>query len=241
MVEFKPAARWWGWSRLVLQGVSLRGLPGLCFAKVLGSGQNGGFGVKPSATHQGLFLAFDDEAAALDVVLHNPQLAAYRQHALTWGVVGLRISSSRGAWSGHRLQPSVAPPTAGPVGVLTRASIKPLKAQAFWRLSPASEAALAAAPGCRVAMGLGEAPLLRQATFSLWRSTAEMEAFAHSGAHLQAARAAYGGGHFSETLFTRFVPLWGQGHWQGVDLSNWLGSCPDLGPALHRRALQRTP
>jgi len=230
MVDFKPSHPWWAWSRLVLQGLTLHGVQGLRFAKVLGSGQGGGFGVLPSATHQGLYLGFDDESAALMFVQHSPQLAAYQRHARAWAVVGLRASSSRGAWSGRALQTSTPAPTTGPVAVLTRASIKPLQARAFWRLSPAAEAALAAAPGCRLAMGLGEAPLLRQATFSLWDSTASMEAYARSGAHLQAIRAAYGGGHFSETMFTRFAPLWGQGHWQGVDLAAWLGDCAVGGP-----------
>jgi spheroidene monooxygenase len=229
MVDFKSSQRWWAWSRLVLQGVGLRSVPGLRFAKVLGSGQGGGFGVLPSATHQGLFLGFDDESAALQFVQQGHQLAAYRSHARACAVVGLRATSSRGAWSGRALQTSDTTPASGAVAVLTRASIKPLRARAFWRLSPAAEAALAAAPGCRLAMGLGEAPLLRQATFSLWESTASMEAYARSGAHLQAIRAAYAGGHFSETMFTRFAPLWGQGEWQGLDLAAWLGDCGDAG------------
>ncbi len=226
MVDFKASVRLWAWSRLVLQGWPLRGVQGLRLAKVLGSGQGGGFGAKPSATHQGLFLGFDDEAAALQFVQHSPLLTQYRSHARALGVVGLRASSSRGAWSGQVLQASAMAPTQGAVAVLTRASIKPFKAAAFWRQSPAAEASLARAPGCRLAMGLGEAPLLRQATFSIWDSTAAMENYARTGVHLQAIRAAYGGGHFSESMFTRLVPLWGQGQWQGLDLANWLGHCP---------------
>jgi len=64
-------------------------------------------------------------------------------------------------------------------------------------------------------MGLGEAPLLRQATFSLWRDQAAMDAYARSGAHLGAIRAAHGEGFFSESMFVRFVPLQICGVWQG--------------------------
>ena len=102
-----------------------------------------------------------------------------------------------------------------PVAALTRASIRPSRALAFWRHSPASEAALAGAPGCRLAVGLGEAPVLRQATFSLWSDTAAMDAYARSGAHQEAIRASYAGDYFSESMFVRFVPLAVSGQWQG--------------------------
>jgi spheroidene monooxygenase len=108
-----------------------------------------------------------------------------------------------------------APLSEVPIAAITRASIKPRHVRAFWRLSPPAEASLAQAEGCLLAAGLGEAPLLRQCTFSLWRNTEAMDAYARSGAHQQAIRAAYGGGYFSESMFVRFVPLLLQGSWQG--------------------------
>ena len=232
LVDFARAHRWWAWSRLVMQTWPLRAASGLRFAKVLGSGREGGFGVRPSGTHQGLFLGFDNEASAQHFVQSNPLMDAYRQRAHAMAVLALRASSSRGTWSGHTMQATVDAPAHGPVAVLTRASIKAGKARAFWRLSPAAEASLALAPGCTLAMGLGEAPLLRQATFSLWQSTAAMEAYAGSGAHLRAIRAAYGGGHFRESMFVRLAPLWGQGQWQGVDLAASLGAVPAVSQGL---------
>jgi spheroidene monooxygenase len=74
---------------------------------------------------------------------------------------------------------------------------------------------LQGAPGCLLAVGLGEAPILRQATFSLWESQAAMDAYARSGPHLQAIRAANAGGWFSESMFVRFLPLVVQGCWRG--------------------------
>ena len=101
------------------------------------------------------------------------------------------------------------------MAALTRASIRPSKLAAFWRHSPPSEASLAAAPGCTLAVGLGEAPLLRQCTFSVWESAAAMEAYARSGAHLQAIRSAYAGDFFSEAMFVRFALLELSGTWMG--------------------------
>ena len=41
----------WAWMRLVQGPGALKETPGLMFAKVMGSGHEGGFGLRPSATH----------------------------------------------------------------------------------------------------------------------------------------------------------------------------------------------
>ncbi|MFN9745898.1 MAG: spheroidene monooxygenase [Betaproteobacteria bacterium] len=188
--------------------------PGVRFARVLGSGRDGGFGLRPGLDHQGVFLMFDEVADALALVARSPLVAAYRSRAERCLVAVLQASSARGHWAGQGMRAIVPPPCAGqPVLALTRASIRPSRAWRFWRHSPPSEAALAAAPGCRLAVGLGEAPVLRQATLSLWDDTAAMNAYARQGAHQRAIESSYGEGYFSESMFVRFVPLLMQGHW----------------------------
>ena len=215
LTEFAPAQRLWGWGRLVLQRWPLRKVPGLLFSKVLGSGYEGGFGLRPSGSRQGLFLGFDSEQAAQAFVQTSPVLQAYRRHSRECCVAVLLATSCKGSWSGAALGVS-SPDCAGrPVASLTRASIKPSKLWAFWRLQPAAERSLHAAPGCELAVGLGEMPLLRQCTFSLWRDAAALDAYARSGAHLQAIQAAYAGHHFGESMFVRFAPLSVQGRWKG--------------------------
>jgi hypothetical protein len=216
LADIAPTARWWGWSRLVLQRWPLRGVPGLRFSKVLGSGHEGGFSVRPSRSRQGLFLVFGDEAQAREFLTASPVLAAYRAHAVELCTLLLRACSSKGSWSGAAMSVSAPAPVAGPVASLTRASIRPNRALRFWRQQPAAELALARAEGCLFATGVGEAPLLRQATFTLWADAGAMDSYARSGAHAEAIRAAYGGGFFSETMFVRFVPLELRGTWKGV-------------------------
>lgn len=215
LVEYPPWARAWGWLRLVLQRWPLRHEPGLRLVKVLGSGHEGGFGLRPSGSRQGLFLVFDDEAAARRFIDRSTLVAAYRRHARECCIALLRTTSSKGSWSGASLQPDGRLPPGEPMAALTRASIRPSRLAAFWRHSPPSEASLAAAPGCMLAVGLGEAPLLRQCTFSVWDSVAAMEAYARSGAHLQAIRSAYAGDFFSEAMFVRFAVLELHGDWKG--------------------------
>lgn len=215
LLELAPGALAWGWSRVVMGALPLRRIPGLVFAKALGSGHRGGFGLRPGLRRQGLFALFDGERHADAFLADSPLLQAYRTHASELCVAKLRATASRGTWSGQGMAVTAAPVATGPVAALTRASIRPHKALAFWRNSPPAEAALEQAQGCLLAMGLGEAPLLRQATFSVWESQAAMDAYARSGAHLAAIRAAYGQHHFSESMFVRFQLLQLSGCWKG--------------------------
>ena len=214
LIDVAPEAILWGLSRYVIGRFALQREPGLRFFKVLGCGHDAGFGLRPSGSHQGLFCLFDDDAAADRFLERSAVSAAYRAHARELFTVKLRAFSSRGSWSGRTMPLSVAAPEQGPIAALTRASIHPARAWRFWQKAPPAERDLAAAPGCLLAAGLGEAPLLRQATFSLWESVGHMDAYARSGAHLEAIKAAHQGGYFSESMFVRFVPYAARGSWK---------------------------
>jgi len=153
-----------------------------------------------------------------------------------WGLSDARSASLGEAWQQRlaaqgqgggsgEVTPEAMTDTASPMplAVLTRASIHPAKATAFWRHAPAAQASLDAAEGCQLAMGLGEAPLVRQCTFSLWRDEAAMSAYAREGAHQLASTAAWRQKFFSESLFVRMRVLRMAGQWQGRDFGNSLG------------------
>lgn len=225
LADYQPRHKAWGWLRLAQGPRELAKMPGLLFCKVMGSGQGGGFSLRPSATHQGLITAFEDAPSA-QAFLESEHLQSMRERSRQFWVGLMSIESARGAWDGQAWAPTpedVLPPQAStltasqrqpPLAVLTRASIRPAQALPFWRHAPSSQASLQSAPGCLLAIGLGEAPLLRQCTFSLWRNTASMQAYAQSGAHGRAAQAAWQKDYFSESLFMRMRLLSHEGHWQ---------------------------
>jgi hypothetical protein len=206
--------RLWGYARFVVQGFSMRCVPGLVMYKVMGSGDDGGFGLKPSRSRQALFCLFASETMA-DSFLASPVAKSYAKRSREFCTAKLRAFSCKGTWAGHSIEVTASTPTDGPIATLTRASIRPFSARRFWRMQPASELSLNSASGCLLATGVGEAPFFRQATFSLWASTAAMDAYARSGAHLAAIRAAYEGAFFSESMFARFVPCALTGSWRG--------------------------
>jgi hypothetical protein len=219
LVRLRASAVPWSLSRLVLGARALGEVPGLRFARVLGSGRGGGFGLAPGFDHQGLICFFDDESSARAFALDATAVHAYRDHARESLLALLRATSCRGSWSGASLAVTAAAQDNAPMAALTRASIRPRHAARFWQRAPATHDGIARAEGCRLAVGLGEAPLLRQATFSLWDNAQAMDAYARSGAHLAAIQGAYQHGWFSESMFVRFAPIEISGEWHGRTFS----------------------
>lgn len=219
LVRWAPEHLGWGLMRLPLAALKPPQRPGpdhgLLFQKFLGSGEDGGFQVKPSLDHQAWFGVFESKARADRFLTDSPMVQAYRERSQECLCLSLQAYQSRGSWSGFSMDPSADRPETGPVVSLTRASIRPVKAVDFWRQSPAAQTDLQQAEGCELAMGLGEMPLLRQATLSLWQQESSLIRYAQTGAHQRAIAAAYGRQFFSESMFTRFRLLQAQGHWKG--------------------------
>ena len=214
LADIDPEHRLWGYARFVIQRFFMRGVAGLVFLKVMGSGFEGGFSLRPSGSRQALFCLFADEASA-DRFLASHIAQAYAIRSREFCTAKLRAYSCRGTWAGRAIEVTASAPVSGPIATLTRASIKPMSALRFWRMQPASEVSLNQAQGCLLATGVGEAPFFRQATFSLWTGVDAMNAYARTGAHLAAIQAANAGGFFSESMFARFIPLALSGSWRG--------------------------
>ena len=214
LLDIRPSDRLWGYANFLVGKWLFRGVPGLLFCKVLGSGHGGGFGLKPSASRQARFCLFADDASA-DVFIASARVRDAASRCSEFLSAKLRAYSSKGSWSGTKIAVTATSPDDGPIVALTRASIRPSRAWRFWRMQPPSEQALQNATGCLLATGVGEAPFLRQATITLWQDTQSMDAYARSGAHLAAIRAAYEGNFFSESMFVRFCPSKVLGCWRG--------------------------
>ncbi|SMC42385.1 hypothetical protein [Polynucleobacter kasalickyi] len=215
LMGYRSDSIYWGLARFVVGKYKLRKIPGLEFFKILGSGKQGGFAVEPSFKHQGLFCVFQTEEFAKAFLNTSPIIESYQQHSNEFFSVLLKTYSNRGTWASTALTETVVAPSQGPIAAITRASIKPSKAFSFWQKAPPAELSLTSANGCLLAAGLGEAPYFRQATFTIWESTEQMNQYARTGAHLAAIKAAQTEGYFSESMFTRFIPINPKGVWRG--------------------------
>jgi hypothetical protein len=216
---FSGAARAWAFAQMGLARPRLARVPGLRFWKLVGSGRGGAFSLRPDWSRYGLVAAWASPAAADDFFGGSPLAGEYRDRADEVWTVRLAPTSARGAWSGANPFVPVAPsPAGGPVAVLTRATIRWRRLTAFWGAVPAAGRALDGAEGLVASIGIGEAPLVRQATFSLWESEACMRAYAYAAeGHREAVRRTREEDWYAEELFARFAPLASEGTWNGRD------------------------
>lgn len=195
------------------------------FWQLCGSGTDQGFTPKPNWGVWGILAVWADEATARQGIIDSPVWARWRKAAAEDWTVFLRPMSSRGAWSGVNPFLPGAPddtdvPDAAPLGLaaLTRATLRPARALRFWNRVPDISAAIGADPNVTFKIGIGEMPILHQATFSIWPDAAAMARFARgNGPHGAAIRAVREGNWFAEELYARFAVMGTAGTWGGGD------------------------
>ncbi|WP_344919549.1 spheroidene monooxygenase [Streptosporangium oxazolinicum] len=201
----------------------LRSTPGLVFWRLLGSGRGASTSMGADLRRWALLAVWRDERALDRFLGDSPVVERWRSEARESWQVRLVPVASRGRWDGvdpFGPLPSDTPgiDPGGPVAVLTRASIRPSRLVAFYRSVPGVDRLLAEQDGCLASVGVGEWPLARQGTFSLWRDAAAMRAFAHRGrAHRRVIGRTRAENWYSEELFARFSPYASEGTWDGAD------------------------
>ena len=204
--------------RMAFDRPLLRSTDGLRFWRLLGTARGRSMSWAADLRRWAMFALWEDEAALDTFLAGSPVSAFWRERAAELYTLRLAPVAARGRWGGAELPVVAADLGDGPVAVLTRASIRPARLVAFYRSVAAVDARLAAAPGLLASVGIGEWPLARQATFSLWRSPAELRAFAYDGgAHLAVVRRTRAERWYAEDLFARFRPLAIEGTWGGRD------------------------
>lgn len=208
--------------RMALDRRHLRRTPGLRFAKLLGTGDGRTFTPRDADPgHWGLLAVWDDAAAAARFAA-GPTSRAWSRIARERLAVTMTPLASRGEWSGLRPFGDPAPrrPLPGPVAAITRARLRLRRARRFWTAVPPVSADLRDRPGLRLAVGIGEAPVGLQGTFSLWDDASSLTDFAHRrSAHVEVVARTAAEGWYAEELFARFAVVSVDGTFAGRDPS----------------------
>jgi heme-degrading monooxygenase HmoA len=194
----------------------LRGPGAPRFAKLLGTGDGRTFTLRDADPRHWALLATWDDVAAADAFAKGPLHRSWTARATETLDVRLEPLASRGRWS--RQAPFGDPEprrTNGPVAAVTRARLNPATARTFWRAVPPVSADLAGPGAPALAIGIGEAPIGLQGTFSLWRSNADLVAFARRPAHAEVVARTPRERWYAEELFARFAVLQVRGTFEG--------------------------
>jgi len=197
---------------------------GCSFYKLLGSGKNGTFDLEPDWQQWGL-LACWDSRENFDAFYNRSFVSSWWKLLGTesWTMICQPLQS-HGSWDGK--EPFGKPDVSdinGPVAVLTRATIKLSRLKNFWANVDTVANIMTSAPGYISSFGIGEAPVYRQATFSVWESLEHVKAFAYkSPEHAEVIKKTRSEGWYSEELFARFKPIASFGTVNGKDPLNGL-------------------
>jgi hypothetical protein len=189
------------------------------FWKLLGCGKNGTFDIHPDHQQWGLMAVWENEVDFIDFKQHSLIAKWWRFFGEEQWSVLLEPTESHGKWSGKK--PFGDPKIRGHegmVGVLTRATIRPTKLKNFWKNVPKVSAIMGDAKGFITSVGIGEAPLMMQATFSVWESLEDVKTFAYKdAAHAEVIQLTRKEDWYSEELFARFKIIKSEGTLNGKD------------------------
>ncbi len=171
---------------------------------------------RPKLAEVGLLAAWRDDAD-LDRFLADAKLAGTFAEGWHVRMRPLRVVGAWRAMPGLPASPIEAEQDE-PVAVLTLGRVRRLRLLPFLRAAAAAEADLERRAGLIAATGLAHPPHL-VSTFSLWRSAAEMHAYAHraAGAHMRAVRRDRARSFHHESAFIRLRPYHSAGIWGTID------------------------
>ncbi len=218
--------QWWGFKQMGLAPRDLAKVPGLTFSKMLGSGNGNGFSIWPNFGVYGLLGVWDNEAVAQDFFEQSPLFQSFQAQSTEISIVYLKTAKVHGTWDGGTpFVENIPFKPEAPLAVLTRATIRSKYLWHFWRFVPGVSKAMwrEHQEGLVFSIGIGEVPLVQQATFSLWKNSELMQTYAYKGKfHSAVVKKTRELGWYKEELFARFHPFRVEGTWQGKFLKDAL-------------------
>ena len=192
---------------MALHRRALRRNKSIGFWKLLGTGKGETFTPSDAdPTRWGLLFTIDENA--LSEFEESKLIKHWNSKAIAKFEATLKPIAVHGKWSRQTpFKSEIAPiDWSGKVVAITRARIKWRKNLLFWRSVPPVTKSLKAAPGLISAIGIGEAPIGLQGTFSIWQDPKTISYFAYRAeAHKEVIAATARERWYAEEMFGRFA------------------------------------
>ena len=211
---WKIKARYIPWAilHMGLDRLALARRSDVKFWKLLGAGKGETFTPRDAdILRWGLLVVVDKDSE----IANSKMIKRWKKKSQSQFSAQLSPISVNGAWSKKSpfdQIPKVTNDWSGKVVAITRARIKWRKNVIFWNSVPPVTTSLHSSPGLISAIGIGEAPIGLQGTFSIWESGEAIKNFAYSGAaHKEAIKATHRHAWYAEEMFARFALIESRG------------------------------
>lgn len=221
LFRFEGAAhKWWAFAQMGRSRFLFNNVKGLTFYKMLGSGGGNGFSILPNFNVYAILCTWEDEASANDFFEKNDAFQDFLSKSNQNYTIFAKTATAHGLWENK--SPFVATTELDNtrlVAVLTRATIKLRYLPYFWKFVPRTSRSVYEQTGRLFSIGIGEVPIVQQATFSLWENPKKMMDYAYkSKYHSEVVQKTRALGWYKEELFARFHPYKSIGVWDGLDM-----------------------
>lgn len=173
------------------------------FWKLMGSGKNGAFDIKPDLSQWALLYTMNDASDFIPSFIK----VYFKFFRCDVKQFIMQPTEGFGLWDGKKIFGELPKQNEydGTIAVLTRATIRINRLQHFWKNVNAVANKMSSAPGFIISYGIGEVPWIKQATFSIWQNKSSMKAFAYNmQQHADVIKKTRREQWYKEEMFIRF-------------------------------------
>lgn len=200
--------KFWAFTQMQRAIPEVLACSGIKFVKTLGTGAGLGFSLWPDFSTYALLTVWEDKATSTAFLEDSKLMKRFISRSATQQHFLLHPLQSHGLWG--KTNPFIATPRDlkpnEQIGIITRATLRPSRLVEFWSAVPKASKAIQKAKGVLWYKGIGEWPLVQQATFSIWESLEDVKAFAYKHTdHAAIVKKTRQRNWYKEDLFARFA------------------------------------
>ena len=183
---------------------SLINFNGLKFIKLLGTGSKDGFSVIPDFSSYVMITSWENDDFRKKFVDKNELFQEIINKSSKRIEIKVDPYNYIGSWNGINPFKNKSSYKKGKIIVLTRARVKLNKLINFFISTSSAAKSINSKKGAEYYKGVGELPIIEQATISIWKSEQSMKDYAYSDkSHLKIINKARKNKWYSEELFVR--------------------------------------